>query len=1286
MVSTHPNDLFSLELRGSLTAVQLHIVAHRPATPEAPALDIDVTLTLTAEQLAGLTAETLAALLQAALFPPVTNAPPGETLPGDDDRFATTGCGTEGTTGELDSRCSSSVFVWASGGLFLIGFRGELVGLDVAFTATPEGAGTATDLLRTDGITYDTLETLDISLGSGDDRFNVRGTLPHTLLDTGPGDDVVFVSDAADLGALPAALPLAGRDLEALHEAVLHGTVTYDDLTFHGSLDEIDGDLDIDAGAGSNTLAVSDHADPDADTGFVIDDHSITGLADGAMTYTATGGDLAGQGAWTRLHDAGMFGRGITIHLGTGSDSGTIDSVRGGAIASSPFGATVTTVYANQGADDITVDAPVVAAALLVVHGDDGDDTIDAATSSLPVVVFGDAGSDTITGGSGNDQLFGDDARVHYVKPAAAAGFDVVFGGDPDGSLLPAVLDAVFLTPDLLLTRDTTIGSGDTIDAGLGNDIVLGGRGSDTVHGDGGNDLILGDFGRVATRIAGGFVDATLLPLSQEVAIPPVRVALDRLHQHCRRRGRRPPRRPGRGRGARPAGRRHDLRRHRGRRPHGRPQRRRRPGCRRPDRRRRGRRRRARRQRDDPPHRIGAVRPLPSSLNGTIASWVTGDPRLNPTGVEARDITLFDHPGAPGTSGTSGDDYIAGGPDDDVIFGQIGNDTIQGDGDIDIVNAPSPCAGVGTGVGACRAGTELPVNASRDRASDGDDYIEGNGGNDVIFGNQGQDDIVGGNSGLFGLLLASERPDGEDLIFGGSGTRIALDDPGDVSTTGHARDADVILGDNGAIYRLIGPGGQFLQFNYDSYGPEGTLKVIPRAVVLLDYSPTGDAQYVSTNPADQAVSTPVTNLPPNITNVGAGDFLHGEAGDDIIHGQTGSDRIWGEGQSDDLYGESGFDWISGGTGVDGILGDDGLLFTSRNGTAEPLYGIAVATQTTLTLNGDQQDTVINVTGALNKAADLEPFYIGHNDVVYGGLGSDFMHGGAGDDAMSGAEALAFYYVGDPLALLAQYYLPGNVLQHGFRDPEELPLLRRERPVAQGDGAGRAAAARSSSCSTSGRGWRRAARPRWSTTAATCCSATSATTGWWVAPTATSCSAATATTCYRPTTTSTRRSAPPTRSRTTGRIRARPRPGRRRSGTSPSAAPGATCRSPTLSPTGCTTCVSSTASSCRSRRSATRRSTGRSRRGARGTCTPSPGRTAPTARPATRPATPPATASPSASSVWSPTPMPTGAIRTAAPSTRSRATAPASATPARPLSTGSGRTPTTARRCSCPSPT
>ncbi len=431
------------------------------------------------------------------------NAAPGQVVPGDDDRFATTGCGTNGTTGEPDSRCSSSVFVWQSGGLFLIGFRGELADLDVTFSATPVGAGTATDLVRTDGITYDTLETLDIRLGAGNDRFNVRGTLPHTLLNTGPGDDVVFVSDAADLAALPAALLNAGRDLEALHEAVLHGTVTYDDLTFNGSLDEIDGNLDIEVGAGSNTLAVSDHADADADTGFVIDNHSITGLSTGAMTYAATGGDLAGQGAWTRGADGGMFGRGITIHLGTGNDVGTIASVLGGAIAASPFGATVTSLYANYGNDRITVNAPNVAAALLVINGDEGDDTIDGTNASLALTLFGDQGSDTLKGGTSDDRIFGDDGRVHYLKPVGATGFDIVFGGDPDGPALPATGDGVFLTPDLMLTRDVTIGTGDDIYGGLGNDIVLAGAGADHVSDAGGSNVVLGDFGFLTYAGAG---------------------------------------------------------------------------------------------------------------------------------------------------------------------------------------------------------------------------------------------------------------------------------------------------------------------------------------------------------------------------------------------------------------------------------------------------------------------------------------------------------------------------------------------------------------------------------------------------------------------------------------------------------------------------------------------------------------------------------------------------------------------------------------------------------------
>ena len=87
------------------------------------------------------------------------------------------------------------------------------------------------------------------------------------------------------------------------------------------------------------------------------------------------------------------------------------------------------------------------------------------------------------------------------------------------------------------------------------------------------------------------------------------------------------------------------------------------------------------------------------------------------------------------------------------------------------------------------------------------------------------------------MPAGTPRTDGTDTIYGGAGSRTAIDDPGDPSTTGHARDADVILGDNGIIYRLVGSDGQLLRFNYDSYG--GSLKVIPRAVVTENLCQSG---------------------------------------------------------------------------------------------------------------------------------------------------------------------------------------------------------------------------------------------------------------------------------------------------------------------------------------------------------------------------------------------------------------------------------------------------------------
>lgn len=393
--------------------------------------------------------------------------------------------------------------------------------------------------------------------------------------------------------------------------------------------------------------------------------------------------------------------------------------------------------------------------------------------------------------------------------------------------------------------------------------------------------------------------------------------------------------------------------------------------------------------------------------DGDGNALTTAPAQVNPRDAVERFIRLYDHNDAP-LAGTFGRDSIAGGADDDVVFGQLGDDDIQGDGSV------------------VDESGRLTVNARATRLSvedlggidaDGDDYLEGNGGDDLIWGNLGQDDIIGDSSNLFSLIAPTMRPTGSDTLFGGAGTQLERNnfgpaeedcDPGVI----HSRDADVILGDNGNIFRLVGTNGtaltpaQFLVFNHDL--SDAGHKIVPRAFVLLDYT------QGARGPSDR----------------GTDDLIHGEGGDDTIQGMTGNDVIFGEAQDDDIYGGSGYDRLYGGTGDDGILGDDGKLRTSRNGLIEPLNNLFTANQQTLVeMPGPFIGAVINVTGELLKIADLAVFELGSADVIYGGLGCDFLHGGAGDDAISGAEAEREFYTEADQTMLALGYNPANPLEY-----------------------------------------------------------------------------------------------------------------------------------------------------------------------------------------------------------------------------------------------------------------
>ena len=317
--------------------------------------------------------------------------------------------------------------------------------------------------------------SININTGDGDDIFNIQSTLGGavTNLNTGGGNDVINVTSATN------------------------------------SLDDILGELNIDAGSGTNVLNVDDSGDPDADYNVVITDSSISGLAPALITYTATNGTFESQ-----FDSAtGTFTDGITISAGTGAissflecdDSGnpnlpclpapgpngniiTIESTR-----NNPNVIEVTAVNAGAGDDTVTIQQGDQR--YLIVHGETGTDTIDATPTTTGVAVFGDEGNDTIRGGSGDDVLSGglDDDLIH-----GNAGDDVILG---DNALI--VRDASY-TVQRIETADESQSGVDVLFGDEDDDIILGGAGGDTLRGDlegGGSsigtDIILGDNGVV---------------------------------------------------------------------------------------------------------------------------------------------------------------------------------------------------------------------------------------------------------------------------------------------------------------------------------------------------------------------------------------------------------------------------------------------------------------------------------------------------------------------------------------------------------------------------------------------------------------------------------------------------------------------------------------------------------------------------------------------------------------------------------------------------------------------
>ncbi|MDD5049799.1 MAG: hypothetical protein PHH09_12815 [Methanoregulaceae archaeon] len=372
----------------------------------------------------------------------------------------------------------------------------------------------------------------DVVLGdSGVANFDSAGVLTDassTAMDQG-GDDVIDTGngDSYVIGGYGTDTVTGGIDNDMVigdngSVELTAGVVTFiestdlDDSTGGNDVIDVgDGENQVNGGVGSDTVTGGDDSD------YVLGDH-------GSMTFTDAG--ILTQMLAT-LED---LGAGADISLG-GGDNVAIAG-QGDDVVTAGAGDDV--LLGDSGVANFD-SAGVLTDASSTAMDQGGDDTID--TGNGDSYVIGGYGTDTVTGGIDNDMVIGDNGSVELTagvvtfiestdlddstgssdvidvgdgenKVIGGVGSDTVTGGD-DSDYVLGDHGSMTFTDAGILTQMTSsldsLGTGDTITLGEGDNVAIAGQGDDTVTSGSGEDVVLGDSGVANFDSAGVLTDAS---------------------------------------------------------------------------------------------------------------------------------------------------------------------------------------------------------------------------------------------------------------------------------------------------------------------------------------------------------------------------------------------------------------------------------------------------------------------------------------------------------------------------------------------------------------------------------------------------------------------------------------------------------------------------------------------------------------------------------------------------------------------------------------------------------
>jgi Ca2+-binding RTX toxin-like protein len=325
-------------------------------------------------------------------------------------------------------------------------------------------------------------------------------------------------------------------------------------------------------------------------------------------------------------------------------------------------------------------------------------------------------------------------------------------------------------------------------------------------------------------------------------------------------------------------------------------------------------------------------------------------------------------------NGTPGVDRVAGGNDNDTIWGAAGNDRIEGNGGDDVV-----LGGDGNDIV-----TDLD-GADTLKGGPGNDAMDAGPGNDIVIGADGQDFLNGGanDNEVFG-------GPGNDFIIAGQGADAVFGDGGSDWIQG-GTGQDLLQGDHGAPFfddpAQVAPGNDIFigQPGENDYDTEGGDDLMAQNAAIDRNAGAGGFDWAfhqyNTAPADDdmEINNNLVGLPIQVVvNRDRWQETEADSGssfDDVIKGtETAPNTVGGAGFT-------GCDVLDQ-AGVDRIAGLNAIV-------PQPL------TESSATVVANSAAGFCPVTGPV----------FGAGDILLGGPGNDTITGRGADDIIDGDREL-----------------------------------------------------------------------------------------------------------------------------------------------------------------------------------------------------------------------------------------------------------------------------------------